>query len=44
MGGKRGLFAFTSLDDVEEAIRQINADYPANCRAASEIAPRILRG
>ncbi len=37
-GGKRGLFAFRTLDEVAEAVREINADYPAHCRAAYEVA------
>jgi hypothetical protein len=37
-GGKRGLFAFQSLDEIAEAVREINADYAAHCRAAYEIA------
>jgi hypothetical protein len=37
-GGKRGLFAFQSLDEIAEAVREINADYAAHSRAAYEIA------
>ncbi|MEA3210020.1 MAG: hypothetical protein QOE70_3077 [Chthoniobacter sp.] len=37
-GGQRGLFAFRTLDDIAEAVREINADYAAHCRAASEVA------
>ncbi len=37
-GGEGGLFAFSSMDEVVEAVRRINADYPAHCRVASEIA------
>lgn len=37
-GGRRGLFAFRSLDEIAEAVREINADYAAHSRAASEIA------
>ena len=37
-GGKRGLFAFSSPDEISEAVREINADYAAHSRAASEIA------
>jgi hypothetical protein len=34
----RGLFAFSTMDDILAAIDCINSDYPANCRAAAEIA------
>jgi hypothetical protein len=34
----RGLFAFTTMDDVLAAIDAIEGDYPAHCRAAAEIA------
>lgn len=37
-GGQRGLFAFRELDEIPEAVRAINADYAAHCRAAREIA------
>jgi hypothetical protein len=37
-GGERGLLAFQTLDDIVEAVRAINADYPAHSRAAYEIA------
>jgi hypothetical protein len=37
-GGKRGLFAFQTLDEIPEAVRAINTDYAAHSRAASEIA------
>lgn len=37
-GGERGLFAFTDLDEVVEAMRSINADYAMHSRAAYEIA------
>jgi hypothetical protein len=33
-----GLFAFTTMDDILAALDSINADYPAHCRAAREIA------
>ena len=41
-GGKRGLFAFQTLDDIAEAVRQINADYTTHCRAAFEIAAEFF--
>jgi hypothetical protein len=34
----RGLFAFTTMDDVLAAIDAIESDYDAHCRAAREIA------
>ena len=37
-GGKAGLFGFSSMAEVVEAVRAINADYKANSRAAGEIA------
>ncbi len=37
-GENRGLFAFSTLDEIPEAVRAINADYPAHCRAAYEVA------
>ncbi len=37
-GGRGGVFAFASLEEAAEAVRQINADYTAHSRAASEIA------
>jgi hypothetical protein len=37
-GRQRGLFAFQSLEQISEAVREINADYPAHCRAAYEVA------
>jgi hypothetical protein len=37
-GGKKGLFAFQTLEEIGEAVREINADYPAQCRAAYEVA------
>jgi len=37
-GQQRGLFAFQSIEEIREAVREINADYPAQCRAAYEVA------
>jgi hypothetical protein len=37
-GGERGLLAFRTLDEVAEAVRAVNSDYAAHCRAAYEIA------
>ncbi len=37
-GGKMGLLAFRTLDEIAEAVREINADYAAHSRAAYEIA------
>ncbi len=37
-GGKRGLFAFSTLEEIAEAAREINADYATHSRAAFEVA------
>jgi len=37
-GGKRGLFAFQTMDEIVEAVREINMDYAAHCQAAWEVA------
>ena len=37
-GGKLGLFAFTTMEEITETVKMINADYKAHCKAASEIA------
>jgi hypothetical protein len=34
----RGLFAFNTIEEVLAAIEAVNADYPAHCRAARDIA------
>jgi hypothetical protein len=34
----RGLFAFRTIEDALAAVAAIEADYPAHCRAAAEIA------
>ena len=36
--GRQGLFAFETLDEIAEAVRCINADYPLHSKAAAEIA------
>ncbi|CAN5560349.1 hypothetical protein BH18VER1_BH18VER1_02530 [soil metagenome] len=41
-GGTDGLFAFRSLEEVVEAVKMINADYPHHCRAAAELARDIF--
>jgi len=41
-GNKRGLFAFQTLDEITEAVHEINADYVAHCRAAFEIAAEVF--
>ena len=41
-GRKRGLFAFQTLDEIVEAVREINADYKTHCRAAFEIAAEFF--
>ncbi|MEI8340773.1 MAG: hypothetical protein WCH43_04445 [Verrucomicrobiota bacterium] len=37
-GGKSGLFAFQTPEEITEAVREINADYALHSRAAYEIA------
>ena len=37
-GGTAGLFGFSTMEEVVDAVCQINADYPAHSRAASDIA------
>jgi glycosyltransferase involved in cell wall biosynthesis len=37
-GGKEGLLAFSTMDEIVEAVRAINADYARHSRAAYEIA------
>ncbi len=37
-GGKEGLFSFTRMEEIVEAVREINADYARHSRAAREIA------
>ena len=34
----RGLFAFSTMDDILAAVDAVNSDYPRHCRAAAEIA------
>jgi hypothetical protein len=34
----RGLFGFSSMDDILAAVDAVNSDYPRHCRAAAEIA------
>jgi hypothetical protein len=38
----RGLFAFSSMEDIVGAVDAINDDYPCHCRAAREIAREIF--
>jgi hypothetical protein len=37
-GRQKGLFAFRTLEEIGEAVREINTDYAAHCRAAYEVA------
>ncbi len=37
-GGKHGLLAFETPDDIPELIRAVNADYPAHSRGARDVA------
>lgn len=37
-GQQKGLFAFSSLAEIAEAVKEIRLDYQAHCRAAYEVA------
>jgi hypothetical protein len=37
-GGDRGLFGFSTMEDIVEAVHRINSDYAIHSRAAREIA------
>lgn len=41
-GGTAGLFAFTSLGEIVEAVKMINADYAKHSRAARQIARDVF--
>ena len=41
-GGKEGLFAFSTVDEIVEAVREVNADYARHSRAAFEIAKEVF--
>jgi hypothetical protein len=41
-GGTAGLFAFTSLGEIVEAVKMIKADYAKHSRAASRIAREVF--
>lgn len=41
-GGKEGLFAFSTMDDIVAAVEEIERDYPRHCRAAYEIAKEVF--
>jgi glycosyltransferase involved in cell wall biosynthesis len=41
-GNDGGLFAFNSLGEIAEAVRQINADYKKQSRAARKIALEVF--
>lgn len=41
-GGKEGLFAFSTADEIVEAVREVNADYARHSRAAFEIAKEVF--
>ncbi|MGI8891117.1 MAG: glycosyltransferase [Chthoniobacterales bacterium] len=41
-GGQGGLFAFSSLGEIAEAVREINADYKQQSRAARTVAREIF--
>jgi hypothetical protein len=39
----KGLFAFTTMDDIIGAFEAIGSDYGGHCRAAREIAEEYFR-
>ena len=41
-GGEKGLLAFQSLGEIVEAVKMINADYPAHSKAARAIAREVF--
>jgi hypothetical protein len=41
-GGHGGLFAFKTMEQIAEAVREINADYAKHCRAAFEVAAEFF--
>jgi len=41
-GGKEGLFAFETMDDIVAAVKEINGDYARHSRAAYEIAREVF--
>jgi hypothetical protein len=41
-GGKLGLLAFRSPDEIADGVKRINADYVKHSRAASAIAREFL--
>ena len=41
-GGKEGLMSFSSMDEIVEAVREINADYARHSRAAFEVAKEVF--
>ena len=42
LGQNRGLFAFSTLDEIPEHVREIRADYALHSRAAAEIATEFF--
>jgi hypothetical protein len=41
-GGKKGLFAFSALEEIKEAVAEIGADYRAHSKAAFSIAAEFF--
>lgn len=41
-GGSTGLLSFRTLDEVADAVKQINSDYAKHSRAAREIAREVF--
>jgi hypothetical protein len=41
-GGHGGLFAYSTLEEIVEAVREINSDYKKHCRLAYELACEVF--
>jgi hypothetical protein len=37
-----GLFGFSTMEEIVDAVHRINADYPAHCRRAREVAEEFF--
>jgi hypothetical protein len=43
-GGKKGLFGFSTMEEILAAVDAIESDYAGNCRAAREVAETFFAG
>ena len=41
-GNSGGLFAYTTIDEIVEAVREINSDYKKHCKLAHELACEVF--